>query len=67
MNWIKKLLLRKEDKTPFIQSFVRGGTYCKCMYCKNMGYAYGIPSNKGVSCGFCQYCGKNNELIPVYD
>lgn len=65
MNWIKKLFSKKADKQCAIHNVVRSGTYCKCNHCKHEGYAYGVPTGKGVTAGFCQNCGINNQLIPM--
>jgi len=67
MNWIKKLFSKKAQKKCDISGVVRSGSYCKCNACKHEGYAYGIPTSKGVTAGFCQRCGINNQLIVLRD
>jgi len=44
---------------------MQAGKYCECKICGHIGYAYGIPTSFGVSCGFCQKCGVNDNLIEV--
>ena len=68
MSWIKKLFKKKiTSEQCAISGVVRSGTYCKCKACKHEGYAYGVPTGKGVTAGFCQRCGINNQLIPMCD